>query len=135
MEFKIVTPFGVTYNDNIQNVTIPTESGQVTIHENHIQMISILKPGELVVRKDDHDVTLSISGGMLEVRQTGEVYVIADTAERAEDIDVERAEAARARAEELLKQKQDMEDVEFAKIQAKIEKELARLSVAKKYRK
>ncbi len=134
MEFKIVTPNGVTYDDSIDKATIPTQAGEVTIHENHLQMVSILKAGEIIVYKGDHEVGLAISGGMLEVKQTGEVYVIADTAERAEDIDITRAEEARARAEELMKQKDDMADVDFARLQSKIEKELSRISVGNKYR-
>lgn len=134
MEFKIVTPSGVTYDDSIDKATIPTQAGEVTIHENHLQMVSILKPGEIIVYKGDHEVSLVISGGMLEVKQTGEVYVIADTAERAEDIDVARAEKARSRAEELMKQKDDLADVDFARLQSKIEKELSRISVGNKYR-
>jgi F-type H+-transporting ATPase subunit epsilon len=134
MEFKIVTPEGVIYGDQIKKVIVPTTAGEVTIHENHLQMVSILKSGEVTVFKDDHEVNLAVSGGMLEVKRTGEVYVIADTAERAEEIDVDRAEAARKRAEELLAQKEQMADVDFARLQAKIEKELSRISVGKKYR-
>lgn len=135
MQFKVVTPDGVTYDNAVLKVTIPTEAGQITIHENHLQMVSILSPGEMIVHTDEKsEVNLAISGGMLEVRQTGEVYVIADTAERAEDIDVERAEKARKRAEELLAQKDNLADVEFARLQAKIEKELSRISVGNKYK-
>ena len=63
-----------------------------------------------------------------------ELYIVADTAERAEQIDIARAEAARQRAEELMKQQQ-IADVDYARIQAKLEKELARVRVGKKYRK
>lgn len=134
MEFKIVTPQGVIYEDNIEKVTIPTEAGVITVLENHIPMVSILKPGEMFVYKENQMIPLAVSTGMLEIRPSGEVYIIADTAERAEHIDITRAEAARARAEELIKQQHDIADVDFARLQAKIEKELARISVGKKYR-
>ena len=71
----------------------------------------------------------------MEIRPTGEVYVMADAAERAEHIDVDRAEDARKRAEDLMKKQSNLADIDFARIQAKMEKELARISVGKKYRK
>ena len=132
--FKIVTPEGVVYESDIDKVTIPTEVGQITVLPNHTPIVSVLKAGELIVHKDATVYGLAVSGGVLEIRPTGEVYIMADTAERAEHIDIERAEAARVRAEELLKQEQFMADVDFARLQAVIEKELARLDVARKYR-
>ncbi len=134
-KFKIVTPDGITYDDMIESVTIPTETGEITILEHHTTIVSVLRAGELQVHKKDQDVSIAVSGGVVEVRETGDVYVLADTAERAEHIDVERAEIARKRAEELLAQAQHADDIDFARIQAAIEKELARIHVGKKYRK
>lgn len=132
--FKIVTPDGVTYEDNIDKVTIPTGAGQITVLEGHAPLVSTLKPGEVFVHKDGTMIPLAVSGGIMEIRPTGEVFLMADTSERAEDIDVARAEAAKKRAEELLKKQENALDVDFARIQAMIERETARLSVAKRYR-
>lgn len=134
IEFKVVTPGGITYADSIEKVTIPTQAGEVTILPSHAPMVSILTAGELLVHKDGAVVALAVSSGIIEIRPDSEVYVMADTAERAEDIDIARAEEARKRAEELLKQQANIADVDFARIQASIEKELARLHVANKYR-
>ena len=101
----------------------------------HIPLVSIISAGELRLKKDGAEIPLVVSGGVLEIRPGSQLYVLADTAERAEHIDMERAEAARARAEELMKQKEQMADVDFARLQAKMEKELARLRVGRKYRK
>jgi len=60
---------------------------------------------------------------------------LADTAERAEEIDIERADEARRRVEEMLKEKEKFDDLTFARMQAQLEKELARIHVGKKYRK
>jgi len=135
--FKIVTPEGVIYDDNILKVTVPTNAGEITILPDHAPIVSVLKAGELTITKEDsaEKVELAVSTGILEIRPSGEIYILADTAERAEHIDLERAETARKRAEELLKKHKDVEDVQFAAIMAKIEKELARISVAKRYRK
>lgn len=132
--FTIVTPHGVTYQDKVEQVSIPTIDGEITILEGHATLITVLKPGELCIGKSGYSVPVAVSGGVAEVRHTGEVYVLADTAERAEHIDIERAEAAKKRAEELMKQVQQIDDVDFARMQAMLEKELTRIHVAKKYR-
>lgn len=135
MIFKIVTPNGIIYSDDsVEKVTLPTEAGEITVLDNHAPMVSVLKAGEINIHKEGHVVPLAVSTGVLEIRPTGAVYVLADTAERATDIDLERAEAAKKRAEELLKQQQSIADVDFVRIQAQINKELARIGVAKKYK-
>lgn len=131
---KIVTPEGVVYEDDVLEVLLPSTSGQIGILPGHIPLISRLQAGEIVVKKTGGDTSLAASSGFVEVRPGNQVYVVVDTAERAEHIDATRAQAAYERAQELLKQAQSVEDVQFALVQAKIEKELARLGVAKKYR-
>ncbi|MBT4153458.1 MAG: ATP synthase F1 subunit epsilon [Candidatus Magasanikbacteria bacterium] len=135
IKFKVVTLHGVTYEDDIDKVTIPTRSGAITILENHAPLVSVLKPGEMTIHKGDDKIPLAVSTGIMEIRPSGEVFVMADTAERAEDIDVERADDARKRAEELMKQQRGTENLDFARMQAMIEKELVRVDVGNKYRK
>ena len=134
MKFKIVTPDGVIYEDEIESVSLPTLNGEITILPHHIPLISVIKAGEIRIVKDNHETGIAVSSGVIEVRESGEVIVIADTAERAEHIDIERAEQARQRAEELMKQEKFADDRQFATLQAQMEKELARIRVGKKYR-
>ncbi len=136
MHVSIVTPDGVVYDDAVTQVTVPTESGEVTILTNHVPMVSAVKAGELVfVKVDGTHVPLAVSQGVLEVRAGNKIVILTDTAERAEHIDLAAAETARARAEEYMKEKKDIDDVQFARIQASLEREVARLRVGKKYRK
>jgi len=132
--FKIVTPEGIKYEDVIEKVTIPTKAGAITVYPEHAPLVSILRAGELNIHKDGNVTNLAIAGGFFEIRPNSQVYVMADTAERAEEIDLERAQQARERAEELMKQQHDMEDVDFARIQAMIDREMARISVGNKYK-
>lgn len=137
MTVKLVTPKGIIIDSKeVDRITIPTEEGVVTILEDHVPMISIVAAGEVEISYIDSkpNDTLAISRGILEVRQNSEIHVLADTAERADEIDIQRAEEARIAAEEFLKKQHDLEDVDFARIQAKIEKELARVNVGKKWR-
>ena len=135
INFKIITLERVVYEDEIDQVTIPTQAGEITVLARHTPLVSLLKPGELRIKKDGYDVLLSVSTGFVEVRPKSEVVILADTAERAEEIDLERAEEGRRRAEEMLKEKERLDDVQFARLQAQLEKELARLKVGRRYRK
>ncbi len=135
MNFKIVTPDGVIYEDAVESVSLPTLNGEITVLPHHIPLISVIKIGEIRIVKDAHEVGVAVSSGVLEVRENSEVIVIADTAERAEHIDLERAEAARKRAQELMQQEKFEDDVQFAALQAQMEKELTRIKVGNKYRK
>ena len=132
IKFKIVTPERTVYEDEIDQITIPTADGEITVLPNHIPLISILVPGELDVRKDGEEIAMAVSGGMIEVRGN-EMTILADTAERAEEIDLTRAEEARQRAEKLKDEKIRMDETEFATAAAIFEKNLARIKVARKH--
>jgi|SRR3989344_1321822 len=134
IDFKIVTLEKVTYSDEIDQLTIPTEAGEITVMARHAPLVSIIKPGEIRIKKDGQTVLMAVSTGFLEIRKNSHVYILADSADRAEEIDIESAKAARARAEEMLKEKQNRTDVDFAKLQAIINRETAKLKVADKYR-
>jgi len=131
---KIVTPERVLFEDEVFQVSVSTTMGQITVLPNHIPLVAQLSPGEILVRFNGSDESLMVvSGGIVEVLPE-QVVILADTAERAEEIDEARAEEARQKAEELLKTK--VADAEqFALFTAQMEKELARLRVARKYKK
>lgn len=132
----IVSPNGVVYSDDIEKVTIPTEAGELTIHENHTPIVGVLKAGIIRIQKDNNDpITLAVAGGVVEMLPSGKLVLLADSAERAESIDLYRAEKAKKRAEELLSQEQALSDVDMAMLQAKIQKEMARIEVGNNYKK
>ncbi|MCD4760671.1 F0F1 ATP synthase subunit epsilon [bacterium] len=136
IKLKIVTPEKILFEQTVSQVSVSTVMGEITILPNHRPLVSQLAPGEVVVKTngtETEEELMAISGGFIEVLPD-QVVVLADTAERAEDIDEERAEAARQKAEEVLKTK--VADAEsFAMFTAQIEKEMARLKVARKYKK
>ena len=132
LNFEITTPEGVVYKEEVDQVTLPTQKGEITVLPNHIPLVAVLKPGELKIIKNKEEEYLACDGGYIEVLPGNRVVVLADNAERAKDIDVTRAEAARKRAEELLKQKHT-DDVDYTALAGKIERELARLRVARRH--
>ncbi len=130
INFKIATPERVVFKDEVDSITLPTLRGEITVLVNHIPLIAVLVSGEIKITKGEETFSLAVSGGFIEVLSE-KVVVLADTAERSEEIDLERAEAAIKKAEEL-KHQRSVDSREFAMISAKIEKELARLRVGRK---
>lgn len=135
IKFEIVTPERVVLKEEVLQVTIPTEMGEITVLPNHIPLVANLMPGVVEIKlKDGSAKIMALSGGFIEVLKD-KVVILADTAERAEEIDISRAEEAHKRAEELKKQAKFADDVEFTKVSAMIEKELARTKAVRRWKK
>lgn len=132
INFKIVTPERTVYEAKADQITLPTWEGEITILPNHYSYISNLKAGEIMVKHDEHTELMATSGGFVEFNNNS-LVVLADTAERAEEIDLERAEAARKKAEEYKKGVIHDDRLQYA-LAAEIQKELARVRVVMKHR-
>ena len=132
IKFKIVTPEKTVFEDIVNQATLPVADGEVTILPNHRSYIASLKAGEAMLRKGEEEILLCISGGFIEFHNN-ELIVLADTAERAEEIDLKRAEEGRRKAEELKNQRVSMDESEYARVAAAIQKESARIRVARKH--
>lgn len=134
IHFQIITPERIAYDDIIDQATIPTKEGQITVLPHHVPLISILETGELIIKKNSHEMPMFVSGGFVEVRKGNKIVILADSAEYAEEIDETRAEKARERAIDLQKEK-FTDDVKFGEATAALERALARLKIARKHRK
>lgn len=134
LKFKIATPEKIVYENNILQVSVPTTSGEITILPNHVPLVSILQAGGLKIKDKDGEHVVAVSGGFLEIKPDDEVVILADNAERAEEIDVYRAEQARQRAIEQMERAKAEEDVDYAKLQSVLEREMNRVRVGKKYK-
>jgi len=134
IKFELVTPERVVLKETIVQITAPTKMGEITILPDHIPLVSSLKPGVIEIKKEDGEIEIiSVSGGFIEVLRD-KIVVLADTAERAYEIDLERAESAYSRAEELMKTERQVDKQTFASITSSIEKQLARTKAVKKWR-
>lgn len=126
---EIVTAEREVFSDDVSAVVAWGIEGQLGILPHHAPLMTMLGPGDLLVRKDNEEHYLAITGGFLEVRPD-KVIILADACERAEEIDVARAEAARRRAEETLKS--GGPEVDMAAAEAALRRALVRLKVAEK---
>ena len=136
LELKIITPDRVVYDaTGISSVTIPTTEGYITVLPGHTPLIAPIKTGEAHLIKDGVTLGLAVSGGVLEVREGNTIVILAERGELAHDIDVARAEDAYERAKLAMRMEMNETDVDFAKFQGLMEKELNRINVGKKWRK
>lgn len=130
--FEITTPDGQAFAADVTQVSLPTVDGEITVLARHEPLVSMLVPGELRIVQNGEIQPYAIAGGVLEV-QNNRAIVLADAAEPAEAIDEQRAEEARKRAEELMREGKLDEEV-YAETSALLERNLARLKVARKYK-
>jgi len=131
LRLEIVTAERTVFADDVSEVVAWGIEGQLGILPHHAPLMTMLQPGDLLIKKDDEEHYLAISGGFLEVRPD-KVIILADACERAEEIDVERAEAARRRAEEILKTRPP--EIDTAAAEAALRRSLARIKVAERRR-
>ena len=129
LRLEIATIERLVYADDVDLVLAPGVLGQLGILPKHAPLITRLDSGELLARKEGHEVAFAIGGGFMEVLND-RVVVLADTAERAEEIDVQRAEAARQRAAQLVRQR--LGRIEAARAEAALRRSLVRLRVARR---
>jgi F-type H+-transporting ATPase subunit epsilon len=126
IQLEIVTPDRLLVNEQVDEVQIPGTEGYFGVLPGHTPMLSALAVGEMWYRKGQETTFVSVANGFCEVLPD-KVTVLAQLAERAEDIDVARAEEAKRRAEERLKH---AKDVDYDRARLALQKSLARLQVS-----
>ena len=127
LHLEIRTPEQLIYEGDITSVRAPGELGSFEILVGHLPFLTVLEVGEIRLRESDTPQSIATSGGVFEVLRTG-VTVLADTAEWAYEIDVERAEAARQRAQELLASRDP--NINRARAEAALTRAVNRLRIA-----
>jgi F-type H+-transporting ATPase subunit epsilon len=136
LTLKVVTPDAVVVDEIVDNVSIPTTSGMITVLNKHAALVSTIKEGEMIVRKGDTGINYAVYKGVVNVRPhtkgITEVVVLLESSEKVDELDEEIAQQAIKRAEELLLEKE--EDFDFGQTEAIIERELNKVKIARKYR-
>jgi F-type H+-transporting ATPase subunit epsilon len=127
IRLELVTPERLLLSEEVDEVVAPGYEGEFGVLPEHTQFLAILNIGVLWYRKEGAVQKIALGGGFAEVNH-GRVVVMADTAERADEIDVERAQRARDRAEARLKEL-SMDDETYAKALAELQRALVRMAV------
>lgn len=128
IHLEIVTAERTVLSDDVDQINAPGAAGRMGVLAHHEPLLTSLAPGELTIIKGSEQIPFAISGGFMEVLPD-RVTILADTAERSDEIDEERAEVARRRAEELLRERHSEQDMILA--EAQLRRAMVRLRVAR----
>ncbi len=128
LQLEIATPMRLVVSDEVDEVVAPGSEGSFGVLRGHAPFLTTLGIGELTYRKGRDEYHLAVAGGFAEVRND-KVIVLADAAERPEEIDRERAERARQRAEQRLGGR-TQEEIDYVRCNAALLRALTRLHVA-----
>jgi F-type H+-transporting ATPase subunit epsilon len=148
LKLKIVTPEKLILEEMVDQVTVPTTEGEITILPDHIPLIAGLSSGDVVAFVNSEQVPMAVVGGFLEVKKSEkgdtEVAILADFAEHVAEISDIAIEKAKARAEELKKLMparphegaggENKESVDFEHFAVELERSLNRVKIADKWR-
>ena len=129
IRLEIVTAERAVYSQDVSLVVAPGVEGELGILPHHAPLLTVIKPGELRVVRDGEESYIAVSGGFMEV-MGDKITILADTAERAEEIDVQRAEEALKQAQERVASRPA--DVDLEQALATLRRSQARLRVARR---
>ncbi len=138
LKLKIVTPERLVLEEMVDQVSLPTTLGEITVLPDHIPLITGLSSGDVVAFINGEHVPMAVVGGFVEVKhnedKVTEVAVLADFAEHVAEISDEKIEKAKARAGELRKLMENKDHVDFEHFEAELERSLMRVKIADKWR-
>lgn len=126
---SVVTPSGPVLEEDYEMIVCKTETGELGILPGHIPLVAPLTIGAVRLKKNNETNKLAVSGGFMEVRPD-KVTILAQSAEKASDIDIARAKQAKERAERRLQAKQD--DTDFLRAELALKRALNRINVTGK---
>jgi F-type H+-transporting ATPase subunit epsilon len=130
LQLEIVTPERLAYSDEVDSVQLPGSEGELGVLPHHAPLISTLGVGELRIRKGGAEESFAIVGGFLQVRPD-KVVVMAETADMAAEIDLEKAQEARREAERALESGYH-EGADLSAARAALQQALIRIRVAER---
>jgi F-type H+-transporting ATPase subunit epsilon len=141
LKLKIVTPERLILEEMVDQVSLPTTLGEITILPDHIPLVAGLASGDIVAFTGGEQVPIAVVGGFVEVKpidskegKQTEVAILADFAEHVSELSDIAIEKAKARAEELKKMMENKESVDFEHFEAELERSLTRVKIADKWR-
>ncbi|MFA5935295.1 MAG: ATP synthase F1 subunit epsilon [Patescibacteria group bacterium] len=132
LHLELVTPERILFSIEAERVTLPTAEGEITVLANHAPLVAKLVAGMMILVTKQGTEEVAVSGGFIEILKDNRVRVLADTAERGEELDLTAITAAKERAEQVMKETVRSDDTAYALAAASLERELAREKVARR---
>ena len=133
LHLQIITPEKTVFDDEVEQVSLPTSTGQITILPHHIGLVTQIKPGELIFKKHQKENHFAAGFGFAQVGSDN-VKVLVDLAQPEEEIEEKKIEEAKKQAEEALKMKHTLSEEEYATAAANLAKALIQLKVKRRRR-
>lgn len=133
LHLQLVTPVETLFNEEVEKVIANTETGQITILPHHTHLVTILKPGEMVIQQNGERKPLFVAGGTIEMNNN-QLVILADAAENAHNVDIEAAEAKAKELAEMLETEEEMDIKTYTMLQQQLTAEQAKLRTATKWR-
>ena len=138
LKLKIVTPERLILEEMVDQVSLPTTLGEITVLPEHIPLIAGLASGDVVAFVNGEHVPMAVVGGFIEVKKSEEgmteVAVLADFAEHMSELSEDKIEKAKATAEEIRKNMENKEHIDFEHFETELERSLTRVKIADKWR-
>jgi F-type H+-transporting ATPase subunit epsilon len=128
---EVVTPERILLSQEVDSVTAPGTEGEFGVLPGHVLFLSGIVPGELRYTSGSQKGAMAVTSGFAEV-SNDRVSILVDAAEKAEDIDVERARSALERAKQRLAREKKDEDIDFVRAESALRRAIARIKVAEK---
>jgi len=128
---EIITPVKVLLKEEVDEITLNTVTGEISILPNHIDLVTKITPGEMTIKRNNKIDLFAITGGFLEVAEN-HVSILADYAIHAGDIEISKVEEAKQRAERAMKDKTS--EKEYQEIQTELRRTALELKVARKHK-
>ena len=130
---EIVSQDRLVYSGDADMVVLPGAEGEMGILPHHTPLLTVLQYGIITVRNRGGEIFFTVAGGFAEI-EPSQVTVLADAAENVQEIDVQRAESARKRAEEILQRGVPGDSDAFLKVQAALRRSTLRIDAVRRYR-
>ncbi|MEK3883728.1 F0F1 ATP synthase subunit epsilon [Paenibacillus sp. PL2-23] len=128
-QVEIVTPERKVYEETANMVSVTGSEGELGILPNHIPLVTPLRIAPVIIKRNGQVDVVAVNGGFIEVRKD-KVVILAESAEMARDINVERAEAAKQRAQQRLAARQD--EVDFRRAELALQRAMNRIGVSQR---
>lgn len=132
LQLIVATPIETVYEASVDQVTVSTTSGEITLLPRHIPLVTTLKTGHVMLKIDGEEEYFAIDGGVLEMRPDNRVVILSDNSEHADDIDHARAQKAYDEAAKAMENKEELADIDHNNLQKVMARELNRVNLAKR---
>ncbi|MDP2633069.1 MAG: ATP synthase F1 subunit epsilon [Candidatus Curtissbacteria bacterium] len=133
LHLQIITPEKTVFDDEVDQVTLPTSTGQITVLPHHVGLVTEVEPGELTFKKHQKETLMAAGFGFAQVGNDN-VKVLVDLAAPEEEIEERKIEEAKKKAEEAIKMKHTLSEEEYATAAANLQKALIQLKIKRRHR-